>query len=80
MRTEPFILPAELALEVHKLLLVSEHVIRAMRARGLERALTPDDLEQLAALLTGGGAAQLAARLDAAEREMHACLLAQQAP
>jgi virulence-associated protein VagC len=73
-------LPAGLALEAHRLLLVSEHVIRAMRARGLERALTPDDLEQLAALLTGGDAAQLAARLDAAERAMHACLRAQEAP
>ena len=80
MTPQPLILPAELALEVHKLLLISENVIRAMRARGLERGLTAGDLEQLAMLLTGGGAAQLTGRLDAAERELHACIRSQEAP
>jgi hypothetical protein len=77
---EPVTLPGELARQALVLLGTCEQVISALRARGLRRALALEDLEQLAALLTGGDAAQLAARLDAAERAMHACLRAQEAP
>ena len=77
----PVTLPGPLARQVLDLLQAAGHVISALRARGLERDLALADLEQLAALLTAGGdAAQLAARLDAAERAMHACLRAQEAP
>ena len=77
----PVTLPGEQARQVLDLLLICEHVISALRARGLERALAPEDLEQLAALLTSGGdAAQLAGRLEAAQRELAAAMLARQAP
>lgn len=79
MRTETFALPAGLALEAHRLLAASEAVIRALHARSLQRDLTAGDIEQLAAMLTSGDAGQLIARLDTAERELHACLAAQEA-
>lgn len=79
MRTEPYVLPAALAAEARTLLGVSEAVIRALHARARKRPLAGEDLEQLAAMLTGGGAEQLIARLDAAEQEMRAHLLAQEA-
>jgi hypothetical protein len=78
VRTGPFTLPAATALEARRLLAVSEAVIRALHARSLQRDLTAADIEQLAAMLTGEGAGQLIARLDAAERELHACLSAQE--
>jgi hypothetical protein len=80
VRTEPFTLPAGLALEARRLLAVSEAVIRALHARSLQRDLTAGDVEQLAAMLAGGDAGQLITRLHTAERELHACLSAQQAP
>lgn len=70
---EPLTLPAAQARQVLDLLLVCEHVISALRARGLQRGLGLAGLDQLAALLTGGaGAAQLAARLETAARELAA--------
>jgi hypothetical protein len=60
----PVTLPAAQARQVLDLIQVAGHVISALRARGLERDLSLEDLEQLAALLTNGGdAAQLAGRL-----------------
>jgi len=77
---EPVTLPGELARQALVLLGTCAQVISALRARGLRRALALEDLEQLAALLTGGGdAAQLAARLDAAQRELAAAVPAGQA-
>ncbi len=76
---EPVTLPGELARQALVLLGTCEQVISALRARGLQRALALEDLEQLAALLTGGDAAQLAARLDAAQRELAAAVPAGQA-
>ena len=76
----PVTLPAAQARQVLDLLQIAGHVISALQARGLKRDLTPEDLEQLAALLTNGGdAAQLAARLEAAQRELAAAMLARQA-
>ena len=76
----PVMLPATLARQVLDLLLACEHVISALRARGQQRALALADLEQLAALLTAGGdAAQLAARLEAAQQELAAAMLAREA-
>jgi hypothetical protein len=43
-------LPVTLARQVLDLLLTCQHVISALRARGLERDLALADLEQLAAL------------------------------
>jgi hypothetical protein len=76
----PVTLPAGRARQILKLLLISEQVISALRARGLQRGITPGDLEQLAGLLTGGDAAQLAARLDAAQRELSAAIRAGDEP
>ena len=76
----PVTLPGPLARQVLDLLLICEHVISALRARGLQRDLALADLEQLAALLTSGGdAAQLATRLEAAQRELAAAMLTRQA-
>lgn len=77
----PVTLPGPLARQVLDLLQAAGHVISALRARGLERDLALADLEQLAALLTAGGdAAQLAARLEEAQRGLAAAMLARQAP
>ena len=77
----PVTLPAAQARQVLDLLQIAGHLISALRARGLERDLALADLEQLAALLTAGGdAAQLAARLEAAQQELAAALLAGQTP
>jgi hypothetical protein len=73
----PYAVPAALAAEACRLLAVSEAVIRALRARSLQRDLTTDDIEQLAAMLGRGDAARLIDGIDAAERELRACLLAQ---
>jgi hypothetical protein len=76
----PVTLPGAQARQVLDLLLSCEHVISALRARGLERDLALAGLEQLAALLTNGGdAAQLAARLEAAQRELAAAMLTREA-
>lgn len=75
----PVTLPAPLARQALDLLQACEHVISALRARGLQRDLALADLDQLAALLTGGDAAQLAARLEAAQRELAAAMTARQA-
>ena len=73
----PVTLPAGQARQALDLLQIAGHVISALRARGLERDLTLADLEQLAALLTGGGgASRLAARLEAAQRDLAAAILA----
>jgi hypothetical protein len=75
----PVTLPAGQARQALDLLQIAGHVISALRARGLERDLTLAGLEQLAALLTSGGdAAQLAARLEAAQRDLAAAILAGQ--
>ena len=76
---DPVLVPAAQARRIADLLGTCEQVISALRARGLRRALALEDLEQLAALLTGGDAAQLAARLDAAQRELAAAVPAGQA-
>lgn len=78
---EPVTLPAAQARQVLDLLQAAGHVISALRARGLQRPLALEDLEQLAGLLTSGGdAAQLAARFEAAQRDLAAAILAGQAP
>jgi hypothetical protein len=74
----PYAVPAALAAEACGLLAASEAVIRALHARSLQRDLTTADIEQLAAMLGRGGTSRLIAGLDAAERELRACLLAQQ--
>jgi hypothetical protein len=77
----PVTLPAGQARQILRLLPISEQVISALRARGRQRGITPEDLEQLAALLTGGGgAAQSAARLDAAQQELSAAIRAGDEP
>ena len=77
----PVILPAGQARQVLKLLLISEQVISALRARGLQRGITAADLEQLAGLLTGGSdSAALAARLDAAQDDLRAAILSGDQP
>ena len=75
----PVKLPAAQARQVLDLLAICEHVISALRNRGLKRDLALADLEQLAALLTGGGGtAGLITRLEAAQRELAAVMLAGQ--
>lgn len=77
----PVMLPAPQARQVLKLLLVSEQVISALRARSLQRGITAADLEQLAGLLTGGGdSAALAARLDAAQKDLRAAIMSGDEP
>ena len=77
MSPAPYSVPAALAAEACRLLAASEAVIRALHARSLQRGLTPADTGPLAAMLGRGDAARLIAGLDAAERELRACLLAQ---
>lgn len=72
-----YAVPAALAAEACRLLAASEAVIRALHARSLQRDLTAGDIEQLAAMLGRGDASRLIAGLDATERELRACLLAQ---
>ena len=77
----PVTIPAAQARQVLKLLLISEQVISALRARGLQRGITAADLEQLAGLLTGGSdSAALAARLDAAQDDLRAAILSGDQP
>ena len=76
---EPVTLPAAQARQVLVLLGTCEQVISALRARGRRRGLAAADLEQLAGLIGGGGSADLAARLDAAQRELAAAVLAGEA-
>jgi hypothetical protein len=78
VRAAPYAVPAALAAEACRRLAASEAVIRALHARSLQRDLTTGDIEQLAAMLGSGDAAGLIARLDATERELRACLLAQE--
>jgi hypothetical protein len=78
VKAAPYSVPAALAAEACGLLAVSEAVIRALHARSLQRDLTAGDIEQLAAMLAGGDAARLIAGLDAAGRELRACILAQE--
>ena len=76
----PVTLTAAQARQVLDLLQIAGHVISALRARGLNRDLALAGLEQLAALLTSGGdAAQLAARLETAQRGLAAAMLTRQA-
>jgi hypothetical protein len=74
----PVTLPAAQARQVPDLLQIAGHVISALRARGLQRDLALADLEQLAGLLTSGDAAQLAARLEAAQLGLAAAMLARE--
>jgi hypothetical protein len=76
---EPVTLPAAQARQVLVLLGTCEQVISALRARGQRRGLALADLEQLAGLIAGGSPADLAARLDAAQRELAAAVLAGEA-
>ena len=76
---EPVTLPAAQARQVLVLLGTCEQVISALRARGQRRGLALADLEQLAGLIAGGSSADLAARLDAAQRELAAAVLAGEA-
>jgi hypothetical protein len=66
------LVPAEQARRILVLLGTCEQVISALRARGQRRGLAPADLEQLAGLIAGVSSADLAARLDAAQRELAA--------
>jgi hypothetical protein len=77
----PVTLPAAQARQAADLLGMAGAVISAARARSLRGdAITLAGLEQLAALVTGGSdAGELAARLEAAQREMAAAILAGQA-
>lgn len=75
----PVTLPAAQARQVLVLLGTCEQVISALHARGRRRGLAPADLEELAGLIAGGSPADLAARLDAAQRELAAAVLAGQA-
>jgi len=71
------LMPAAQARQALDLLQIAGHVISALRARGLQRNLALADLEQLAALLTSGGdAAQLTARFEAAQRDLATAILA----
>jgi len=72
-----YAVPGPLAAEACRLLAADEAVIRALHARSLQRGLTTADIEQLAAMLGRGDASRLIAGLDATERELRACLLAQ---
>jgi hypothetical protein len=72
-------LPAAQARQVLVLLGTCEQVISALRARGQRRGLSLADLEQLAGLIAGCSPADLAARLDAAQRELAAAVLAGEA-
>jgi hypothetical protein len=56
-----------------------EQVIPALGARGRRRGLTAADPGQLAGLIAGGSPADLAAALDAAQRELAAAVLAGEA-
>jgi hypothetical protein len=78
----PVTLPAAQARQVLDLLGMAGTVISALRARGLRGdVITLAGLEQLAALVTGGSdAGELASRLDAAQRELAAAVLAGDAP
>jgi hypothetical protein len=78
----PVTIPAAQARQVLDLLGMAGAVISALRARGLRGdVITLAGLEQLAALVTGGSdAGELAARLDAAQRELAAAVLAGEAP
>ena len=78
MSAAPYAVPAGLAAEACRLLAAGEAVIRALHARSLQRGLTTADIDQLAAVLGRGDASRLIAGLDAAERELRACLLAQE--
>jgi len=78
VRTAPYAVPAALAAGACRRLAASEAVIRALHARSLKRDLTTGGIEQLAAMLGSGDAAGLIAGLDAAERELRACLLSQE--
>jgi hypothetical protein len=71
--------PAAQARRILDLLGACEQVISALRARGRRRGLAAADLEQLAGLIGGGGSADLAAALDAAQRELAAAVLAGEA-
>ena len=73
------LVPAAQARRVLDLLGTCEQVISALRARGQRRGLAAADLEQLAGLVAGGSSADLAARLDAAQRELAAAVLAGEA-
>jgi hypothetical protein len=73
------LVPAAQARRVLDLLGICEQVISALRARGQRRGLTAADLEQLAGLVAGGSSADLAAALDAAQRELAAAVLAGEA-
>jgi hypothetical protein len=78
----PVTLPAGQARQILKLLLISEQVISALRARGQQRGITAADLEQLAGLLTGGkdDSAALAARLDTAQQDLRAAIMSGDEP
>ncbi len=74
----PLELPAGQAQHIPGLLGITEAMLSALRARG-ERGDTRTlaSLEELAALLTGGGdASQLIGALDAAQRGLAALMLA----
>ncbi len=78
----PVTLPAAQARQVLDLLGMAGTVISALRARGLRGGgVSLGSLEQLAAMVTGGSdAGELASRLDAAQRELAAAILAGEAP
>ena len=71
--------PAAQARRILDLLGTSEQVISALRARGQRRGLAAADLDQIAGLIAGGSCADLAAALDAAQRELAAAVLAGEA-
>jgi hypothetical protein len=74
----PVTLPASQARRILDLLCAAEHLISALQARGLRgNPALLASLEDLAALLTGGGnASQLISNLETAQRGLAAQLLA----
>ena len=73
------LVPAAQARRILDLLGTCEQVISALRARGQRRGLALADLEELAGRIAAGSSADLAARLDAAQRELAAAVLAGEA-
>jgi hypothetical protein len=75
--------PAAAAREALDLVTLAALMLPAMRARARQGTLTPASLDQLITLLTGGrqdSTAALTARLEAAQRELAAVMLAQVRP
>jgi hypothetical protein len=74
-------IPAAVAREALDLIILTVLMLPALRARAQQGTLTPASLDQLITMLTGGrqdGTAGLTARLEAAQRELAAVMLARE--